>query len=359
MKLSVIVPVYNMAAEGKLQYCMDSLIGQTVEDYEILAVDDASTDNSLEILKEYERRFPKKVRVIHYERNKRQGGAKNEGLRAAQGEWIGFIDSDDWVTPDYYERLLKKAEETGADIVGCDYSMVSTHTMVPGEKVQNNTAEQTGVLTPEQYGKLIMRPGSMVLKIYKHSVIRENGLHFPEGIFYEDNCAASVWFLYFKHFEMVEEPLYFYYQHQTSTVHRISEERCRDRMKAGKQLLAEMKSGNFLEAYEKEIEYRFTELYFVNTLFSYMLGVKKKKLSFVKELRAGMLGAFPKFQENAYYLRHTGEEEKRMVKLLMRSPAGFFFYYRALWSYRNMKNRLVGKEKSNAQDSDRHGKGRK
>ena len=101
MKLSVIVPVYNMAADGKLEYCMNSLVAQTISDMEIIAVDDASTDNSVEILHSYEERFPDRVKVICHEVNKRQGGAKNTGLKAATGEWIGFIDSDDWVTPDY------------------------------------------------------------------------------------------------------------------------------------------------------------------------------------------------------------------------------------------------------------------
>ena len=75
MKLSIVVPVYNMAAEGKLNYCMDSLIGQTIPktDYEIIAVDDASTDNSLETLREYESKYPGFVKVVHYEVNKRQG----------------------------------------------------------------------------------------------------------------------------------------------------------------------------------------------------------------------------------------------------------------------------------------------
>lgn len=125
MKLSIIVPVYNMAAEGKLQFCMDSLVNQRISDYEIIAVDDASTDNSLEILREYEADYPQKVRVITYSENRRQGGAKNEGLKAAVGEWIGFIDSDDWIAPDFYGKLLAKAEETGADMVGCDYSLVT------------------------------------------------------------------------------------------------------------------------------------------------------------------------------------------------------------------------------------------
>lgn len=127
MRLSVIVPVYNMAAEGKLNFCMDSLVNQTVQDIEIIAVDDASADQSLEILRTYQERYPDKVKVIACPVNRKQGGAKNTGLKAASGEWIGFIDSDDWVAPDFYERLLKRADETGADVAGCDYSLVSRH----------------------------------------------------------------------------------------------------------------------------------------------------------------------------------------------------------------------------------------
>lgn len=340
MKLSVIVPVYNMAADGKLQYCMDSLLNQTFSDMEIIAVDDASTDNSLDILKGYEAKHPNLVRVIHYAANKRQGGAKNAGLQAAKGEWIGFIDSDDWVTPDYYEKLIKKAEETGADMVGCDYSLVSEHTFTVGEVIQNNALEQTGVLDKEKHRKLILRSGSMVIKIYRHEIIKENKLDFPEGIFYEDNCAGPVWSLYFNRFEKVEEPMYYYYQHQVSTVHHVSESKCRDRMRAGELLLLEMKERGFLEEYHAEIEYRFAELYFVNTLFSYMLGVKKKRLSFVKELKSGMLAAFPDFQKNPYYKQYTGEEEQRMIAMLMQSDAKFYWYYRALWCYRNLRKKL-------------------
>lgn len=327
MKLSVIVPVYNMAAEGRLQFCLDSLVNQTISDYEILAVDDASTDRSPEILREYAEKYPGKLRVLTHQVNRRQGGAKNTGLKAAAGEWVGFIDSDDWVTPDYYEKLLRRAEETGADMVGCDYSLVDSHSFEVGRVVRNNSAEQTGVLDPEKHGRLIMRSGSMVIKIYRRQVITENHLDFPEGIFYEDNCAGPVWSLYFKRFERVEEPLYYYYQHQTSTVHHVSEEKCRDRMKAAALMLEQCRERGFLEQYYPEIQYRFTELYYGVTLFSYMLGCPRRKLSFVKELGRGMRETFPDFQENAYYRQYTDPEEQRMIALQMRSDARFFYYY--------------------------------
>lgn len=337
MKLSIIVPVYNMAAEGKLNFCMDSLVNQTLEDYEILAVNDGSTDNSLDILREYERKHPHRVKVVTYSRNKRQGGAKNEGLKLARGEWVGFIDSDDWVTPDFYEKLIRKAEETGADMVGCDYSLVSEHTFEVGEIIRNNTPEQTGVLDREKHGSLLMRMGSMVVKIYRRSVLVENRLDFPEGIFYEDNCAGPLWSLYFTHFEKVEEPLYYYYQHQVSTVHSVSEEKCRDRMKAAALLYEQCKERGFLEEYERELEYRFVELYYVNTLFSYMAGMRHPKLSFARELRTGVRERFPGFEQNLCYRRNTGEEEQRLIALQQRSNLGFYLLYRLKLLVRRVK----------------------
>ena len=330
-KLSIIVPVYNMAAEGKLNYCLDSLVGQTIRgvyDYEILCVDDASTDESLEILLDYQKRYPELICVIPNAVNLRQGGAKNVGLKNAEGEWIGFIDSDDWVSPDYYEKLLKKAEETGADLVGCDYSLVDYHTFTVGKVIVNNTPEQTGELTTEQHRSLFMRPGSMVLKIYKHSVIRENHLDFPEHIFYEDNCAGPLWSLYFQHFARVEEPLYYYYQHAVSTVHHITEEKCRDRMKAAELLYAECERRGFLTEYSREIEYRYTELYYAITLFSYMGGVTHPKLAFIRQLRKGVEERFPEFAQNPYYLEHTGAPEQKLIRMQSRSDLLFFVYYR-------------------------------
>ena len=243
MKLSIIVPVYNMAADGKLEYCLESLVHQTIADYEIIAVDDCSTDSSMEILSAYEKRYPEKFHAVHSEVNRKQGGAKNIGMGLAKGDWIGFIDSDDWVTPDFYERLIRKGEESGADMVGCDYHLTDEHSMKIGQVVHNNKREQTGILNEEKYRSLLVDSGSLVVKVYRRGIVIDHPGRFPEGIFYEDNALANSWMLRATHFEYIEEPLYYYYQHDTSTVHTITRTRCEDRMEAGRLMLREAEIG--------------------------------------------------------------------------------------------------------------------
>lgn len=337
MKLSIIVPVYNMAAEGKLTYCLNSLVNQTINDYEIIAVDDASTDNSLEILKDFERRFPDRFHAIHSEVNKHQGGAKNIGLKLAKGDWIGFIDSDDWITSDMYERLIRKAEETGADLVGCDYSLVGEHSMKVGQIVPNNKKEQCGLLNKEKRQSLILDGGSLVVKIFRRSMILENELWFPEDIFYEDNALGNSYLILAKQFEYIDEPLYYYYQHDASTVHTISPKRCEDRMAAGRLMLAEAKRHNFYEEFKPELEYSFTLLFYINTLFTYMAGVEKTKYSFVKTMGKEMKQTFPDFEANLYYQERTHAEEKKLIGMQQKSTLLFMLYYKLLWAYRKWR----------------------
>ncbi len=340
MVVSVIVPVYNMAADGKLNYCLDSILNQTYTDLEVIAVDDASTDESYEILSQYEAANPGRFIAAHNEKNLRQGGAKNIGLKLARGEWISFIDSDDWIHPDFYEKLIRKATETGADIVGCDYNLVHEHTMEIGEIIENNADEQTGICTLEKHKLLAMRPGSMVIKIYRRELIFDHLLNFPENIFYEDNCAGTIWMLYCKHFEKVNEPLYYYYQHNVSTVHTITEERCRDRMTAGLKLIEESNRRGFLKDYGAEIEYRFTELFYITTLFSYVSGCKKIHLTFLGKLRSGIMQEFPEFRQNEYYRRFVDAETSKLINLHMKGSVLFLIYYKLLHIGRKIKLHL-------------------
>ena len=270
MKLSIIVPVYNMVAGGKLENCLNSLVNQDVEDMEIVAVDDKSTDDSLQMLYQYSEKYGERFITVASPENKRQGGAKNLGLARAKGEWIGFIDSDDWVSSEMFSKLLAKAESTGVDVVGCDYLVTDELGREEGKPEVNNLPEQTGALDDDKYRRLILKPGSMVIKIYKRALFEENHIRFPEKMFYEDNAIAVLPILYARRFERVEECLYFYYQHQASTVHTVNMSRLNDRVKAAKVYLEECKSRGFYDKYKDEIDYKVFELGYRNTVFSYL-----------------------------------------------------------------------------------------
>ncbi len=339
MTLSIIVPVYNMASDDKLSFCMDSLVNQTLEDMEIIAVNDCSTDDSLAILKDYEIRFPDRVRVYSTPENLHQGGAKNLGMEKASGEWIGFMDADDWMVPDGYKRMLKLAMDTGADMVGCDYCMVGEHTFVPTEGAHNNHPDQTGVLDDGKYRSLILDAGSLVVKLYRREIVIDCPSRFPEKIFYEDNALANTWMLRARHFEYVDEPLYFYYQHDSSTVHIINPDRLKDRMEAGRIMIDEAGKHGYLDRYHDELEYSFARLFYLNTLMSYMIGVRPRRAGWVRRLGDEMRETFPDFESNKYFVEKVHPEERKWTRMQQKSTVGFMCAYILKSIYRGMRKR--------------------
>ena len=350
MQLSVIVPVYNMAEGEKLSWCLRSLCtqeGLPDGEYEIIAVDDCSSDSSFAIMKEFESNYPGIFKAVHSPVNHHQGGAKNIGLSMAKGDWIGFIDADDWVTPTFYQRLLERADKTDADMVGCDYCLTSEHSMKVGQIVHNNTPEQTGEMNGDKYRKLLLDTGSLVVKIYKRNIIfgevaKAGTKIFPEDIFYEDNAISNTWMLRVKHFEYIPEPLYYYYQHEESTVHTISRKNLEDRCVAGRMILQQARDNNYFDTYKPEIEFMYTVLFYVNTLFSVMPKSSKIKdaYAFSNALCMEIKSEFPDFQNNKYYQERIHPEEKKLIRMQMKSQLMFYMYYRVLWFYRDLRSKL-------------------
>lgn len=337
MKLSIIVPVHNMVSGGKLEYCLNSLLNQTIQEYEIIAVDDASTDDSLQLLKKYEKENSHKLKVYALSENHRQGGAKNLGLDMCSGEYIGFVDSDDWIMPDMYERLIAKAEETNSDMVACNLTNVYEHTMQVKENIPSMDADMNGELTPDKLKRLVFHSGALVCRVYRRHMFMEPKLRFPEHMFYEDNAIGTELLFRAKKIAYINEPMYFYLQNPNSTVHTISEEKCRDRMEAMRIMIKMAEDGNYLKEYYAELEYKFINLFYQNTLFSYMQSKQRKKLSFIREMGNEMKQYFPGFQENVYYKEKVNEEERFLISLQQKSTLFFVIYYKLLWFYRKIR----------------------
>lgn len=328
LDLSVIVPVYNMAKDGNLEYCINSLVRQTLRSMEIIAVDDASTDDSLRILREFEKRYPGRVKALASPENRRQGGARNLGLREAQGRYIGFMDADDWVVEDLYERMVELAKSTGADAVGTDMSRVYEHTMIPAQREECNFLSQTGIFDHEIRKEYLLHPGPLSTKIYAREIFFDKEFRFPEHMSYEDNATFVELGMRMKHYEHIPEANVFYYQHEDSTTHTYDLKKCQDRMEAMRIMLKYAKENGALEEFREVIEYHFSNLFYRNTLFSYMQSNLKKDIGFVKKLGKEMVSTFPDFRQNSYFIQNINDYERKLIDIHLKSSVTFIFIYR-------------------------------
>lgn len=186
--ITLVVPVYNM--EAHLPRCMDTLLHQTCREYEILLIDDGSTDSSSSMCDSYAEANPALVRVIHKE-NGGLSSARNAGIDHAWGEFIVFPDPDDWVEPGYVELLMKYQKEYQAELV-CLGHYVDTDTSSFPATPNNKTNlllgrdGQRGLLLPPKM------EGFSWNKLYRLDIIREHNLRFPDGM----GTTEDLWFAY-------------------------------------------------------------------------------------------------------------------------------------------------------------------
>ena len=205
MKLSVIIPVYK--AEKYLNKCVDSVLAQTCGDLEIILVNDGSPDSSADICREYAARYGC-VSFINTV-NGGQGRARNLGLDMCSGDYVGFVDSDDWIDPSMYEKLIGACEESGADIACCRYTRV----------YENGGTETEPARRTEL---LISAAGSCCNKVFRRDLI--DSFRYPEGTWYEDSAFSAVMLLKAEKCVFLADPLYFYRIGHSSTMHNSNQE---------------------------------------------------------------------------------------------------------------------------------------
>lgn len=176
IKVSVIIPVYN--TEKYLRDCLESVINQTLKDIEIICVNDGSTDNSLNILKEYEKK-DSRIQITNSKCHC-SGGARNKGLERAKGEYVGFVDADDWIDADYYEKLYKLAKDSDADITATSGVNIVKNNKIQYVKKVGACACDNPVDSLPKKSKIVTTTGVSCNKIYRLSFLKMNNIHFLE-----------------------------------------------------------------------------------------------------------------------------------------------------------------------------------
>ena len=212
--VSIIVPIYN--AEQYLRRCVDSILNQEYTDYELLLVNDGSTDASGDICEEYGDRDPRVI-VIQKE-NTGVSDSRNRALDRARGKYLQFLDSDDWITPDATRLFVRAAEEYGCDMVISDFYRVVGERLSPKGDI-----EEEGVLTREEFAAHMMENpadfyyGVLWNKLYRRDIVEEHNLRMDTDINWcEDFMFNLEYIRYAKVFYALHAPIYYYVKRKGS-----------------------------------------------------------------------------------------------------------------------------------------------
>jgi len=273
-KVSIIIPVYNV--EDYLVECLHSVITQTFKDIEIILVDDGSTDRSLEIINSFAGK-DERIKIIH-QTNSGVSAARNTGICASSGEYVLFVDSDDMIMPNSVEKLYKKANETGSDLLlGNALSCASNAPISVGFKRNAELNSQAGISGEECYIKLMnvsnAFPPLVYLFFMKQELIIRKKLFFKKGIIHEDELWCIQAMLNATRVTMIDFNYYYYRKREGSLMNSANKEFrikslfivAKEIKKLAQKSKKENKSTELIICLYEKI---FNLLYFINTLRS-------------------------------------------------------------------------------------------
>lgn len=260
IKVSIIIPVYN--CEKYIEKCLYSVTGQTLTDIEIICVDDGSSDNSLDVIKKIQE-ADRRITIVSNEKNRGQSYSRNKGIEIAKGDYIGFVDADDWVDSNYFEVLYESAIQHGADIAQCSYKMVYPDRVVPFFYDREMKLLDS---SKRDFNRLLMiyNSGVVVNKVYKKSLLIKNNIRFIEGMYWEDNPFVMDASLKANNIIFAEGIYYYYLQREKSTVYSRSKKLHLDFCESARHILDRLHSN--MERFPKKDYVEFIGLSFSHRL---------------------------------------------------------------------------------------------
>ncbi|MBO7560616.1 glycosyltransferase [Candidatus Saccharibacteria bacterium] len=281
--ISVIVPVYNV--EKYLRKCVDSIIGQTYPNLEILLIDDGSTDDSKTIVDEYARDY-KQIRAVH-QKNGGLSSARNTGIANAQGEWLAFVDSDDYIDARFIEKLYDLAAKNDSDITTCSFEAFTDDNSI----LKKSPVWPTEVMTGEETVICSFKnklPAYVCLSLFSAKLFADPKMRFPEGKEFEDIAIRVRLLSQAKKVAFTNEKIYYYLMRGDAiTGKKFSKKRYDDYMYA----LNEVKDYLIENGTEKERENLNYFLYYSqNTLLNYLAREKstKENMKFWRQIRKNL-----------------------------------------------------------------------
>lgn len=306
VKVSVVVPVYNV--EKYIGKCMRSLTNQTLQDIEIIIVNDGSTDGSIDIVKEYAKDNP---RIKIY--NKENGGlsdARNYGLKKATGKYIAFLDSDDYITTDCYETMYEKAIKERSDLVECNF-----YWAYPKTERRVKAKEDIG----EKYSdKNEMIEKARVVawnKLYKKELLDRTGIEFPRGLRYEDIEFFYKLVPYIEGVSFIKKPMIYYVQRKSS-IANTQNEKTKDIFEVFEHVFEYYKEHQIYDKYKEVLEYTYARVLLCSS-FKRIVKIKDKKIrkKLLNETWVKLNEKFPYWKNNKILNTNLNSKKRYMQSI--------------------------------------------
>lgn len=306
--------------EKYIDRCVESLISQTMDLHEIefIFVDDASTDDTRRRLEQWEKNYPECILIVCCEENGRQGTARNIGLTYATGEYIGFVDADDYIEKTMYQKLYDIAHKESCEVVcGLLDRVMEDGSVAIKAEMREDAGEKNYIRDCRDRAKLMQEglPCGVCTGIYLKKIIMENELFFPEKLRYEDNYWIAFLIQNISNYYILNEVLYHYIVHNNSTIMRGDSLHHLDRLVIELMKVEEYKRRGLFEKYHDEIEIEFIKMYFINSIRILFVRFKNIPYDIIYSMQQNVKELFPNYRDNPYIVK-LPQLQRELLKIV-------------------------------------------
>lgn len=319
-KISVIIPCYNV--EKYIDRCLESVVNQTIglDRLEIICVNDASTDGTWERLTLWEQRYSENMVLINCEENGKLGKARNIGLSYALGNYIVFLDSDDWIEPDAYEKMYRAMCSFSCDIVRCqmirDAGKENIWDVCKKREKEDFFLEITEGEERRKFLVSDIMDNGCCNKMYTRDFIFQHQLHFPEDRTYEDIYWGMLCYLYAERIYFLNENMYHYFINPESIVMKKDEPYHMDIFSTSMMMWEECVRRGALERYPREMELNFLIYYYLGGLKMLALRYSDLKYEEFRKMCETVRKTVPEYRTNPYLSQVLDDMKQLQIALI-------------------------------------------
>lgn len=305
--ISVIVPVYNV--EKLLERCLNSLVNQTFNNFEIIIINDGSTDSSFEIVKKFQKSYSHLITVVD-QANQGIGNTRNNGIALSKGKYLYFIDSDDYISANTLEKMYQLAEVNKADyVIGGFDTVTEEETYLASYPVEYSLKEE--LLFTQDHKDLFLAHNAVWNRLFLSEIVKTEAIRFLPGLMYEDLLFSRQYFLRSQRAVIMEDNPLQYVQRDGSLMASMKTNNNLDFVEIFTALINDSKEKNLYTDYKDYIEFLAIKEVFIAAIVRVSRG---KQYELADKIHSEFLTLFPNYKKNQF-IRRLSFKHKLLLKL--------------------------------------------